>query len=269
MSWRFPLLELSVATLVKDPEKLCLPEEIATLPSHIKDRILKSLSHRDISPGLLKALLHKNVTELDLQDIDITDEHLQVVAQFKNYKKLNFNQTKKPSFKIVEKSENVPPPPSDSALCHVLTGAKYLQSIFLAGWVNLGLSSLQTLATNCPLVRYLDLGNCAGLDDRGLEVLSEHLCYLESLSLTGTAITDAGLSRLGVSDSASTLKELRINKCRDITDQGIEMLLAGLQALEILIFNGCPQVTDDSRMALDRYLREHRVNVRQLSWTVY
>ena len=33
----------------------------------------------------------------------------------------------------------------------------------------------------------------------------------------------------------------------------------------VLVF----QITDDSRVALDRYLREHRVNVKQLSSTVY
>ncbi len=39
-----------------------------------------------------------------------------------------------------------------------------------------------------------------------------------------------------------SIKELRINKCQDITDEGIELLLGGLQALEILIFTACPKV---------------------------
>ena len=45
----------------------------------------------------------------------------------------------------------------------------------------------------------------------------------------------------------------------------IKSYAALLIVIIVLVF----QITDDSRVALDRYLREHRVNVKQLSWTVY
>jgi len=264
----YPLLELSVATLVKDPENLCLPQYIQTLPPHIKDRILRSVRKQSLSSDLLAALLHKQVTYLDLEDLDITDQHLQAVAKYKHYRKLNLNQKKKPSFKSDGK-ENWSPRASDHALSQVFVGAHYLHTLFLTGWENLSLSTASILSTNCPRLRYLDLGHCKSVDDNILEEICQNLAYLESVSLTGTAITDVGLATLGSSAAQHTLKELRINKCKDITDDGIELMLDGLQTLEILIFNGCPRVTDESRLALDRYLQEHRVNVRQLSWTVY
>eukprot|EP00088_Acartia_fossae_P041421 TRINITY_DN4334_c0_g1_i1.p1 TRINITY_DN4334_c0_g1~~TRINITY_DN4334_c0_g1_i1.p1 ORF type:complete len:269 (-),score=19.98 TRINITY_DN4334_c0_g1_i1:714-1520(-) len=268
MSWRHPLLELSISSLVKNPN-LCIPEHLAPLPPHIKDKIRRSLRCRHLSPDLLQALLHKNVTDLDLEDLEITDSHLEVVSKYKNYRKLNLNQTKKPSFKAIEK-ENETPPPCESSICQVLQGCRYLHTLFMAGWQSVTLEVMTTLVTSCPHIRFLDLGHCRpGLDDRMAAKVGE-LSRLESLSVTGsTAITDVGLSNIGASQAAATIKELRINKCREITDEGIEMLLMGLEALEILIFNGCPKVTDESRLALDRYLREHRVNVRQLSWTVY
>jgi len=265
----YPLLELSVATLVKDPEKLCQPDNIKTLPPHIKGRILRSIRKQNLSSDLLAALLHKQVTDLDLEDLDITDQHLQDVAKYKNYRKLNFNQKKKPSFKISEGKENCSPRASDCGLAQVFVGTHYLHTLFLAGWEDISLSTVSILSTNCPRLRYLDLGHCKSVDDNILEEICQNLAYLESLSLTGSAITDVGLATLGRSPAQETLKELRINKCKHITDDGIELMLEGLQTLEILIFNGCPRVTDESRLALDRYLHEHRVNVRQLSWTVY
>jgi hypothetical protein len=269
MSWRHPLLELSLASVAKDP-RLLLPEHLAPLPPHIKDKLLRSMRrYKDMSPELLAALLHKNTTELEFQDLDITEKHLEAVAKYKNYRKLNMNQTKKPQFKFgCDDVENLVCLPPESALCKVLADTKYLHTLFLAGWLPVTTDTVITLVDNCPHIRYLDLGNCTMLNDRSAEVIGQ-LGHLESLSLTGTLITDVGLASLGNSQSAATLKELRINKCREITDDGIELLLGGLQALEILIFSGCPKLTDDSRVLLDGYLREHRVNVRQLSWTVY
>jgi hypothetical protein len=272
MSWHYPLLELSLASVAKDP-RLLIPEHLAPLPPHIKDKLLRSMRrYKNMSPQLLAALLHKNITDLDLQDLDITDAHLDAVAQYNNFRKINLNQSKNlmRDFKLgIENSkENVQKLPSESSICKVLIGNKYLHTLFLAGWTSLTTVTMTTIVHNCPHMRYLDLGNCNRLDDQAAEVIGQ-LGELESLSVTGTRITDVGLASIGHSDSANTLKELRINKCVEITDEGIEMLLSGLQALEILIFNGCPKVTDDSRLALDRYLRDHRINVRQLSWTVY
>jgi len=225
-----------------------------------------------MSPQLLASMLHKNVTDLDLQDLDITDAHLDVVATYNNYRKINFNQRKNLTrdFKlgIDNSKENVQKLPTESSICKVLTGNKYLHTLFLSGWTSLTTTTMTAIVQNCPHMRYLDLGNCNRLDDQAAQVIGQ-LGHLESLSLTGTRITDVGLASIGHSESADTLKELRINKCGEITDEGVEFLLSGLQALEILIFNGCPKVTDDSRLALDRYLRDHRINVRQLSWTVY
>jgi len=269
MSWHYPLLELSLASVAKDP-RLCIPEHLSPLPPHIKDKLLRSMRrYKDLSPQVLESLLHKSSSDLDLQDLDITDKHLEVLSKHHNLRKLNLNQTKKPKFRFgTSDKENMMVHPSEFALCAVLQGARYLHTLFLAGWGTVTTETMTTLINNCPLIRLLDLGYCTRLDDRSAAVIGQ-LGHLESLSLTGTKITDVGLASIGSSESAATIKELRINKCQDITDAGIELLLDGLQALEILIFTACPKITDDSRVALDRYLREHRVNVKQLSWTVY
>merc|ERR1719383_869134 len=137
----------------------------------------------------------------------------------------------------------------------------------MRGMKSLTTEVFETVSRSMNL-RHLDVGRCPNVHDSVLQILSS--CrHLESLSLAGTDITDLGLHYLANSESRDSLKELRIDRCTNVTDDGIQFLLEGLGCLEILIFSGCRQVTDQSRILLEQYLREHRRNVRQLSWTVY
>ena len=71
-----------------------------------------------------------------------------------------------------------------------------------------------------------------------------------------------------VSGSFFTLQEVQVSHCVNITDVSIEALLACCPRINILIFDGCPLVTDRSRQALEEaMLRGGRM--KQLSWTVY
>ena len=42
MSWHYPLLELSLASVAKDP-RLCIPEHLSPLPPHIKVFFIKAI----------------------------------------------------------------------------------------------------------------------------------------------------------------------------------------------------------------------------------
>ena len=69
-------------------------------------------------------------------------------------------------------------------------------------------------------------------------------------------------------DLCLIFQEVQVSHCINITDVSIEALLACCPRINILIFDGCPGVTDRSRQALEEaMLRGGRM--KQLSWTVY
>ena len=64
--------------------------------------------------------------------------------------------------------------------------------------------------------------------------------------------------------SFSFFQEVQVSHCIHITDASIEALLALCPRINILIFDGCPHVTESSRHAI-----EEAGLLKQLSWTVY
>ena len=70
----------------------------------------------------------------------------------------------------------------------------------------------------------------------------------------------------------------RTQALRSVTDTGVinsiikptlqTLLTAGL-SLHILIFHGCPGVTEQSRQGLETFLRNVGHRMRQVTWTVY
>ena len=133
---------------------------------------------------------------------------------------------------------------------------------------------------------HVDLGGCLQVSDSGVRRLAS--CpRLSSLSLSRTLITDRSLCSLSSGKCRNSLGELRVNGCVNITDSGIEvshrhtgvinsiikptlqtLLTAGL-SLHILIFHGCPGVTEQSRQGLETFLRNIGHRMRQVTWTVY
>jgi len=269
MGWCPSLVDFCVRAVVQHPE-LCESTELVVLPPNLKDYIRKILlKRRAVSPDLLHSLLHPAVKEILLDDQVLTDAHLTVLGKHKHFQKVNLNQVVKPNVHAhpSQRHQTGSGCLSNAALVDFLQGQHALRTLFLRGMSDLNLSVFDALA-GCKNLRHLDVGNCNEVEDQLVLLLSE--CeHLESLSLAGTAITDLALSYLSKSESRHSLTELRINKCPNITDDGIEILLSGLEVLEILIFHSCRQVTDRSRLALEQYLHQHRANVRQLTWTVY
>lgn len=270
MGWCPSLLDLSLRSLIKDPE-LYQPQDYQYLPPNLKDGIRDCiLKRRTVTPAELSSLLHPRVRELDLQDQVLSSDHLLVLAQYKTYRKLNLNQTSPLSTHPISHHPPdivLPDAPSSEALVQLLSGQIYLQTLFIRGLLNLNLDVFSTLS-NCKHLIHLDIGGCPNIQDSHLHLI-RNISGLESLSLAGTEISDTGLYHLASCESRVTLKELRIDRCKNITDDGIQILLDGLSSLEILIFHGCPQVTVRSRETLEDYLANHRRNVRQLTWTVY
>ncbi|XP_023338289.1 protein AMN1 homolog isoform X2 [Eurytemora carolleeae] len=263
------LVELCLRVVV-GAQKLHDPQSFKYLPRHLKDYIREVVLKRySVTPAILESLLHNSVREINMENQEeLTNELVTMLAQIKTFRKINFNRIahidKRTHPSMLENPEPIPSTVSAESLIRLISGQRYLTSLFLRGLSGLSVELFTCISSSCLHLANIDVGHCPGLEDQHVLQLR-----IESLSLAGLDITDSALHELARSGSKDTIKELRIDGCKHITDLGIQFLLDGLGALEILIFHGCPQVTNNSRVSLQVYLSTHRRNVRQLTWTVY
>ena len=266
------LLSLSLESLTKPSSNIVFNEDFTILPPTLKDPLRKVFLKRGLSGSQLSSLLHTRVTDLDLSDSPMTDELLSALNICENLRKLNLNTSyvylKR---KDVSQDKSTAAPPDSSQVAELLSKNPRLCTLYMRNLVCMTDSVIPSLP---PSITHLDLGGCVAVTDTGVEYLVTHCPRLVSLSLAKTKITDIGLAMLGRGEAGKTLKEIRLDGCRAITDKGIGDLLAGISrggssVLEILIFHKCPLVTDRSRQALEEFLMDAGRAVRQLTWTVY
>ena len=250
------LLDLSAENIALNCDlihSVALLDSLDSLPEHLKDRIraflLKRRRNRILNGRLLKSLLHKYVSVLDLSETaEISGCHIQVAAEkCPNLVRINVNNCDlrdlSPGF---------------------LGQLKKLQAVHL----NNGKVSKELLiemAESCPGLIELNLGGCGNVvDDETVSILSRKCSKLTSLNLSKTFCGDKCLKELPIS-----LRELRIDGCNAISDSGIEGLLRRCRLLTILIFHNCPKITDRSRAVLEAFQEESHSRMQQVTWTVY
>jgi len=266
------LLSLSLDSLTKPSSNLTLTEEFTILPPNLKDPLRKVFLKRGLSGSQLSTLLHPKVTELDLSDSLMTAELLTALTCCQHLRKLNLNTSFVYLKKMQDKSQAVTAGPPDSTqVAELISKNCHLAILYMR---NLTCVTDSVISSLPPSVTHLDLGGCGAVTDCGVEQIANLCPRLISLSLARTRVTDKGLAKMGEGESGKTIKEVRLDGCRDITDRGIEDFLAGIgrngsSVLEILIFHKCPKVTDRSRQVLEEFLMEAGGHVRQLTWTVY
>jgi len=266
------LLSLALDSLTKPSSKYPLTEDFTILPQNLKDPLRKVFLKRGLSGSQLSTLLHSKVTDLDLSDSPMTAELLSALSCCSKLRKLNLNT----SFVYLKKTQDgreavKATTPDSIQVAELVSSNCHLSTLYMRNLVCVTDTVISSLP---PSLAHLDLGGCVAVTDAGVDQLVRHCPRLVSLSLARTRVTDKGLSRLGEGEAVRTLKEIRMDGCRAITDKGIQDLLAGIgrsgaSVLEILIFHKCPKVTDRSRQALEQFLLDAGGSVRQLAWTVY
>lgn len=259
------LLELSVQSLVREEgtttsTSTTTCQNMACLPTHLKDCLRDILlKRRTLTASELACLIHPKMQYIDLSDQVLTGDHLQVLLECKDLRKLDLNQA--------AKAEPVAEDLSAS-LGQLLGQLHQLTSLHLRDLASVTAGVVSVLAGSCQQLRHLELAGCSAVGDEAVAHL-RNLASLESLSLARTSVSDVALASLARSECRSCLQELRVNSCPAITDIGIQALLEGLSGLQILIFHGCPKVTDGARVSLEQYFAAHGRTVRQVTWTVY
>ncbi|XP_053572511.1 dynein regulatory complex subunit 6 [Bombina bombina] len=133
---------------------------------------------------------------------------------------------------------------SDPGVRQVLegpSGAK-IRELNLTNCVRVSDLSLLRIAQKCHSLTYLSLRFCENVTDSGIELLGNMLLLL-SIDLSGTSITDQGLSVLGAN---SKIKELIVSECPGISDIGIQKFCQQSRDLEQLDISHCLQVTNNT-----------------------
>eukprot|EP00079_Xenopus_tropicalis_P023226 XP_012815465.1 PREDICTED: F-box/LRR-repeat protein 13 isoform X2 [Xenopus tropicalis] len=133
---------------------------------------------------------------------------------------------------------------SDPGVRQVLEGPSgtKIRELNLTNCIRVSDLSLLRIAQKCHNLTYLSLRYCENLTDSGFELLG-NMASLISIDLSGTNITDQGLSALG---AHSTIKELSVSECFGISDIGIQKFCQQSRDLEQLDLSHCSQVTNNT-----------------------
>ncbi|XP_003220839.1 protein AMN1 homolog [Anolis carolinensis] len=231
--------------------------EIKPLPPNLKDKLIKSLSVRGlITDSNISMILHPAVETLDLRDCDISDNALLQLCNCKQLKKINVNVWKDKRLAVT--SEGV------SALA---LSCPYLYEASFKRCSNLTDSGVLSLALHCPLLRIVNIGGCSSITDASLQAFGQNCKHLHSVDFSSTQVTDNGVIALVSGNCSNNLKEIHMEHCVNLTDVAVEAVLTCCPRIYILLFHGCPLITDHSRIALEQLVGPKKF--KQISWTVY
>uniref|UniRef100_U3FXI0 Protein AMN1 homolog n=1 Tax=Micrurus fulvius TaxID=8637 RepID=U3FXI0_MICFL len=249
----FSLLELCLHCLTRNISRYAA--DIKSLPPNIKDKLIKSLSVEGrITDTNIRMILHPAVEALDFRDCDISDYALQQLCNCRHLKKISVNVWKNNRLTIT--SEGV------AALA---LSCPYLREASFQRCSNLTDSGILALALNCPLLQIINIGGCSNITDTSLQALGQNCRSLHSVDFSSTQVTDDGVIALVSGMCSNNLKEIHMERCVNLTDVAVEAVLTYCPLIYILLFHGCPLITDQE--AVDQLVRLKKF--KQVSWTVY
>ncbi|XP_075064844.1 F-box and leucine-rich repeat protein 13 [Mixophyes fleayi] len=133
---------------------------------------------------------------------------------------------------------------SDPGVRQVLEGPSgiKIRELNLTNCLRVSDLSLLRIAQKCHNLNFLSLRFCENVTDSGIELLG-NMTSLISIDLSGTSITDRGLTALGVQ---SKIRELSVSECLGITDIGIQKFCHQSRDLELLDISHCLQATNNT-----------------------
>ncbi|XP_030795577.1 protein AMN1 homolog [Rhinopithecus roxellana] len=82
-----------------------------------------------------------------------------------------------------------------------------------------------------------------------------------------TQVSDSGVIALVSGPCAKKLEEIHMGHCVNLTDGAVEAILTYCPQIRILLFHGCPLITDHSREVLEQLVGPNKL--KQVTWTVY
>jgi F-box and leucine-rich repeat protein 7 len=125
-----------------------------------------------------------------------------------------------------------------------------LQYVDLTDCASLDDMGLRLIVKNCPLLIYFYLRRCIMLTDTSLKYISKFCIALKELSVSDCLnVTDFGLYELA--KLGQTLRYLSVAKCK-VSDVGLKYLARRCYKLRYVNCRGCEGVSDESIIVLAR-----------------
>ncbi|XP_075713437.1 F-box and leucine-rich repeat protein 13 isoform X2 [Rhinoderma darwinii] len=243
----FTLTDNCITTLLERCQNIV---SISLLGSpHLSDSAFKILSHgrklvkiriegnSRITDSSIKAISRSspNLNHIYIADCQkITDISLKALASLKNITVLNVADC----IRI-----------SDPGVRQVVEGpsGNKIRELNLTNGLRVSDLSLLRIAQKCHNLNFLSLRFCENVTDSGIELLG-NMTSLISIDISGTSITDQGLTALG---AQSKIRELSVSECMGITDNGVQItdisiqyLSGGCRYLHIMDISGCIHLSD-------------------------
>ncbi|XP_047406447.1 protein AMN1 homolog isoform X1 [Sciurus carolinensis] len=231
--------------------------DLKPLPPSIKDRLIKIMSLQgQITDSNISEILHPDVQALDLRSCDISDAALLHLCKCRKLKKLNINSSEGDRVSI-----------TSEGIKAVASSCSYLHEAILKRCCNLTDEGVLALALNCRLLKIIDLGGCLSITDVSLHALGKNCPFLQSIDFSATQVSDNGVVALVSGLCAKKLEEIHMADCVNLTDEAVKAVLTYCPQIHILLFHGCPLITDLSREVLDQLVGPNKL--KQVMWTVY
>ncbi|XP_072015655.1 protein AMN1 homolog isoform X2 [Amphiura filiformis] len=202
-------------------------------------------------------VVHGRTKILDLSECDVTDAGLQRLAVCRNLRKIDLNSAKDNRTTITSAGVQA------FASCCPL-----LNIVYLRRCVNLTDTAVIALAQSCRNLVELNIGGCQQITDASLIAIGQNCRMLRSLNISKTRITDNGIISIAMGVCKQTLSELHMNHCIHLSDEAVEAIVNFCPRIAILLFHGCPCITERSRQALED-LRDPQSPMKQVTWTIY
>ncbi|XP_072001376.1 protein AMN1 homolog isoform X1 [Engystomops pustulosus] len=250
-----PLLDRCLHCLCKNLSRY--ESDLEPLPPNIKDKLITILSVQGrLTDSNMGQVLHPSVKRLDLRDCNVSDDALRLISRCRQLQKINLN-----SGRGLERTSV-----TSEGITAVAESCPYLREVTLKKCYNLTDDGILALSLNCPLLQIVNLSGCFRVGDPSLQALGQNCPLLHSVDLSATKVTDDGIIALVSGKCSENLKEIHLVRCMHMTDDAVEAILTCCPNLYILLFHGCPQITDRSTNAIEQVLGSKQL--KQITWTV-
>jgi len=248
----FSLQTSALKEVTRNPSRYV--DQIGKLPIMLKNQLIKLMMRRmNLNKKLLVLCISSNICVLDLTSCIVDDLTLNTVAKTCiRLKYINLNSLR---HKRIDVTSN--------GVIDIALRCKNLETFFLKNCVNVDDISVKAVALNCFQLRKFNISGCK-ITDNSLKDLST-LNHLESINFACTSITDNGVSALVKGNSHTSLIDVDMSECKNLTDASVQIVASNCPQLSTLIFHGCKRMTSNSRAVLDNFMR----NAKQLTWTIY
>ncbi|XP_041453056.1 protein AMN1 homolog [Lytechinus variegatus] len=250
------LFSVSLLSVIK--QLPCFLSQLDNLPINVKDNLLHLMSKRGLLTDTNVAkVVHKRTKILDLSESAVSDKALLRLGACRNLRKIDLNSAKGERTEI-----------TDQGVQALATSCPHLMIVYLRRCVSLGDPSTIALARSCHRLTELNLGGCIRLTDASLQAIGKHCTMLKSLNVSRTKVTDEGIFSLCNGACQQSLNEVHMNNCVHLSDEAVEAVVNFCPKIAILLFHGCPCITDRSRQALEM-IQGSGSKMKQVTWTIY